>query len=131
MSTLTNHHRKSKRPPRRGAAIIVCIFVILVMSIMVISAIKMQTSRMASVRNTAAYEQSLYVAGAAAHHALAELEADASWRDGFTNIEFPSGSGHTYSATISDGVPDGVIIDASGTADGITRKLQLTVSTEG
>ena len=88
----------------------------------------MQNSRMASVRNTTAYEQSLYLAGAAAHHALAELEADSSWRAGLTNVEFPASSGNTYSATIVDDPPSSVIISASGTADGITRNLQLTVS---
>ena len=131
MPKSTDQFQNAKRPPRRGAAIVVCIFVVLVMSIMVISALKMQTSRMASVRNTTAYEQALYLAGAAAHHALAELEADSSWRDGLTNIEFPSGSGNTYSVTISDDPPTGVTIDATGTADGITRKLQLSVSVGG
>jgi type II secretory pathway component PulK len=123
--------RNNMRPARDGAAILVCIFVVMVMSVMVISALKMQTSRMAAVRNTTAYEQSLYLAGAAAHHALAELEADSSWRDGLTNIEFPPASGNTYSATVTDAVPSGVTIDASGTADGITRKVQLTVSVGG
>ena len=125
------HHRNSRRPVRSGAAIVVCIFVVLVMSIMVISALEMQTSRMASVRNTTAYEQALYMAGAAAHHALAELEADSNWRDGLTDIEFPSGSGNTYSVTVTDDPPTGVIIDATGTAGGITRKLQLSVSVGG
>ena len=91
----------------------------------------MQNTRMAAVRNTAAYEQALYLAGAAAHHALAELEADSSWRTGLTDIEFPPSSGNTYSATITDDAPTGVIIDASGTADGITRKVQLSVSVGG
>jgi type II secretory pathway component PulK len=131
MLTPTNYRQSSKHPPRRGAAIVVCIFVVLVMSIMVVSALKMQTSRMASVRNTTGYDQALYLAGAAAHHALAELEADTSWRDGLTNVEFPAGSGNTYSVTISDDPPTGVTIDATGTADGITRKLQLSVSVGG
>jgi len=131
MTTQTSQHRTIQHASRRGAAIIVVIFVVLVMSIMVVSALKMQTSRMASVRNTTAYEQALYLAGAAAHHALAELEADSSWRDGITNVEFPAGSGNTYSAIITEDPPSGVIIDASGTADGFTRKLQLSVSVGG
>ncbi|MCG8584160.1 MAG: hypothetical protein MI757_05555 [Pirellulales bacterium] len=131
MSISRSKSRTATIAHREGAAILVCMFVTLVMSVMVISALKMQNSRMAAVRNTTAYEQALYLAGAAAHHALAELEADSSWRTGLSNVEFPPGSGNTYSATVTDDPLSNVTIDASGTADGITRKLQLSVSAGG
>lgn len=131
MSRQFAQHGFSKHAPRGGAAILVCMFVVLVMSIMVISVLKMQNGRMAALRNTAAYEQALYLAGAAAHHALAELEADSGWRTGLVNVEFPSGSGNTYSVTATDDSPSGVVIHASGTAGGVTRNLQLSVSAGG
>jgi hypothetical protein len=131
MTTSGTTYRTTTHTARNGAAVLVCIFVVVVMSILVISAVRMQTSRMAAARNAAAYEQSLYLAGAAAHHALAELEADTSWRDGLVNIQFPVGSGNTYSATVADDPPNGVIINASGTAAGITRKVQVSVSVGG
>ena len=131
VSGATSSRATRKCSSRSGAAILVSIFVVAVMSIMVVSAVKIQSSRMASVRNTVAYEQALYLAGAAAHHALAELEADSSWRTGLTDVEFPPASGNTYTATVTDDAPTGVIIDASGTADGITRSVQLSVSLGG
>jgi len=113
--------------PRRGAALLVCIFVVALTATIVVSMLEIETTEMAASRNTVYYEQALYAAGAAAHHALAELAADPSWRAGIATTEFPAGSGNTYSATIVNGVSGQVVITAVGTASGVTRRLQVTV----
>jgi hypothetical protein len=84
---------------------------------------------MTAVRHTLSYERALYLAGAGAHHALAELEADSTWRTGIPSIEFPAGSGSTYSATAVDAGAGVVIVTGIGTTGGVTRKVQLTVET--
>ena len=112
---------------RSGAALLVCIFVVTLTTMLVMSMLEIQTTETAALRNTADYERALYLAGAAAHHALAELEADSSWRDGISLTEYPAGSGFTYSATILDGAPGQVVISGFGTAGAVTRKVDVTV----
>jgi hypothetical protein len=113
----------------RGAALLVCIFVMAMCTAVVVAVLETEMLQMTAVRHTRSYEKALYLAGAGAHHALAELEADSTWRTGIPNTEFPAGSGDTYSATAADGGGGMVIVTGVGTAGGVTRKVQLTVET--
>ena len=65
--------RKTGAKECRGAALLVCIFVVALTSLLVVSMLDVETIQMAASRNTVYYEQALSLAGAAAHHALAEL----------------------------------------------------------
>jgi hypothetical protein len=112
----------------RGAALLVCIFVMAMCTAVVVAVLETEMLQMTAVRHTLSYESALYLAGAGAHHALAELEADPAWRTGIPPTEFPSGSGNTYSVTVVDG-GSGVIVTGVGIAGGVTRKVQLTVET--
>ena len=103
------------------------LFVVSIITVMVVSVYEMQLAQWAAVRNTADYERALYLAGAAVHHALAEIEDDADWREGIASTEHPSGSGQTYSATVVDNAGGMVVITGSGTAGEVTRKLQVTI----
>ena len=114
-------------PRRRGAALLVCLFVMMITTVFVVSLLDVETTEMAASRNTVSYEQALYLAGAAAHHALAELEANPNWRAGIAATEFPAGSGNSYSATIVGGVVGEVVITATGTAGTVTRRLKVRV----
>jgi membrane-associated protease RseP (regulator of RpoE activity) len=84
-----------------------------------------------AVRNTTDYEVALYLAGAAVHHALAEVEQNPTWTTGIPATEFPAGSGRTYSATIAAGLDNTIIVTGVGTAGATTRRLEVTVSTQG
>ena len=108
-------------------ALLVCLFVMLISSLILVGMLDTARSQMAAVRNTADYERALYLAGAGVHHALAEIEADVDWRDGVANVEFPSGSGNTYTATAADGEDDTIVVTSVGVAGSVTRKLQVTV----
>jgi type II secretory pathway component PulK len=103
------------------------LFVVSIITVMVVSVYELQLAQWAAVRNTSDYEKALYLAGAAVHHALAEIEDDADWRAGIASTEYPSGSGQTYSATVVDDTSGMVVITASGTANDVTRKLQVTI----
>ena len=107
---------------------LVCLFVVTISAALIIGMWDRQTYQMTALRNTVYYEQATYLAGAAVHHALAELEANPSWRDGIPATEFPVGSGNTYAATVVDGPSNTVIVTGTGTAAGITRTLEVTVS---
>lgn len=118
------------RPPRRergGAGLLVTLAVVSLITVMVVSVYDLQLARWAAVRNTSDYERALYLAGAAVHHAMAELEQDADWRDGVLVTEFPAGSGQTYTATVVDTAGGMVVVTGTGTAGDVSRKLQVTI----
>lgn len=123
--------RSSQRDRRRGAALLVCLFIVTVTAALVIGAWDRQTYQMTALRNTVCYEQALYLAGAGVHHALAELEADPAWRTGVPLTQFPTGSGNTYSATVVDSTGNTVVVTGTGTVAGVTRTLSATVDVGG
>ncbi len=112
---------------RAGAALLVCIFVLALTSALVVSMLDIETTQMTASRNVVYHEQALFLAGAAVHHALAELEANAAWRAGIPSTQFPAGSGKTYSATIVNGAAGQVVVTGVGNAGAVTRRVQVTV----
>jgi len=108
-------------------ALLLCLFVMVLTSVLLVGLLGTATSQLTAVRNTADYERALYLAGAAVHHALAEIEADPSWRGDISSTEFPAGSGNTYTASAVDGAGNTVVITGSGTAGSVTRKLEVTI----
>jgi Tfp pilus assembly protein PilX len=116
--------------PRRrpAAALIVCLFVMSIVTTMVVAVIDTQYLQLTSIRNTADYERALYLAGAAVHHAIVELDNNIAWRTGIPSTEFPLGSGNTYSATVVDGAAtEEAVVTGTGVSGAITRKLEVTV----
>ncbi len=65
---------------RRGAALLVCMFVMLIVSSLVVLALDIQTTEMALTRNRLNASKAFYLADAGLQHALAKLRADRSWR---------------------------------------------------
>jgi len=112
---------------RRGTALLVCIFTMSITAVLVISVLDTETIEMSALRNNNEYERALYLAGAAVHHALAELEQNSSWRSGISSTEYPTGSGNVYSATLVDGAGATVVITGTGSAGSFTRNLEVSV----
>lgn len=112
-------------------ALMLAVFVMAVASLLVVSILDTQTLQFTALRNTRDYDQARYLAEAGLQHALAFLEQDITWRDGLTNVEFPAGSGNTYTVTVAD-VGDGTItLTAVGTAGNFARRLQATIKMGG
>lgn len=121
---------------RRGAALLLSLFVMTVASATVIYILDTETVQFAALRNTLAYDRARYLSEAGLQHALAELELDFSWRNGVPVTAFPPGSDSSYSATVYDGADGAVIVTAVGTTpigDGrfVTRSLQISVKQGG
>ena len=113
---------------RRATALLVCIFVMAITTVIVLSMIDTQTLRMTSLRNTQEYEQALYLAGAAVHHAIAQVEDDPDLTQPYSigPVEFPIGSGFSYQADVVAASGD-LVITGSGTSGTVTRHLQVTI----
>jgi Tfp pilus assembly protein PilX len=111
---------------QRGVALLLCLFVLSIVSVWVVSIYKSATVYQAALRNTIEYEQALYLANAGVHHAVTTLEHDLTWRGTATAGGYP-GSG-SYSATAVNGAVAGTVdITSTGIAGGATRRLQATV----
>lgn len=114
----------------RGAALLIVIFTMFIVSSLVVIALETTTTEMAITRNTMAMSKALYVADAGIQHALANLRADRTWRDGFPipGVEFPPGSGFRYVVSVVDGAGGEVIVTSTGTVDGLPKTVRATIS---
>jgi len=111
---------------RHGAALLLCLFVVAVTSLLVARILDSQTAELSAYRNTLEYDQAYHLAGAAVHHAMAELEADFDWRGTVSDGTFPADD--TYTATAVDGAGGEVVITGSGAKGEVVRTLEVTVS---
>jgi hypothetical protein len=107
----------------------VCIFVMAISTALVVAMLETEMLQMTALRHTREYERALFLAGAGAHHALAELEIDNNWRTGIPSTQFPAGGSDAYSATVIDDVSGDIIVTATGTAGGVARTVQVTIQT--
>lgn len=112
-------------PPRRGVALLLCLFVVFMVSSLVLAMLNTETLQFATARNVHDYERALYLANAGIHHACAELEEDFTWRGTVTDGSYPADD--TYSATASDGTGDQIDIVATGVSGDVSRTLEATV----
>ena len=128
MKTITYSTRAAKRS-RTATALLICLFAMTIAALSVLGVLGSVTSQMVAQRNTIDHEYALYLAGAGVHHAIAELEQDASWTTGIPNT--PSSGTEYYSATVAPQGDGSVIITGVGVAGGITRRLEVTVDFNG
>ncbi len=131
MTTIQKLKPTSIRRLHRGAAMMTVLFVMTVSSVLVISIMDTETLQYSALRNTLDWDRARYLAEAGLQHALAELEADITWRTGISNTQFPAGSGNLYWATAVDGANGTVVVTAWGQAANVTRKLETTVKQGG
>jgi len=113
------------RPPA-GVALLLCLFVLAIVTVWIVNMLDSATVYQAALRNTIEYEQALYLSNAGVHHAVAELEDNTAWRGTATAGGYPASG--SYSATAVDGVAPGTVeITSVGVAGDATRRLQATV----
>jgi hypothetical protein len=103
----------------------ICLFIIFVVTTLAVNILNTGMIELTALRNTIDYEQALYLANAAAHHAAAELENSSTWRGTVTEGSYPAND--TYTATAVDGSNNTVLITARGSAGGIVRTVMVTV----
>ena len=116
----------SRKRQQRGAALLLCLFVIFLVTLMVVNILDTTTLQLATIRNTVDYEKALYLANAGVHHAAAMLENDNTWRGTVSEGTYPESN--TYTATAVDGADDyTAIVTASGSAGEIQRTVTALI----
>lgn len=119
-------HGELRCKRRAGMALLLCLFVLSLVSVWVVNMFQAATVYQSALRNTIEYEQALYLANAGVHHATAELETNQGWRGTVSAGTFPASG--SYSATAVNGAAPGTVdITATGVAGGATRRLQATI----
>jgi Tfp pilus assembly protein PilX len=108
-----------------GVALLMCLFVLSIVSVWVVNIFQSATVYQSALRNTIEYEQALYLANAGVHHAVAELEDNLNWRGTVADGSYPASG--SYSATAVNGVVAGTVdITSTGVSGGATRRLRAT-----
>ncbi len=121
--------RFGRRRARPGMALLLCMFVLAVVTVWLVDMLNSQTVYQSALRNTLEYEQALYQANAGVHHAVAQLEADTSWRGTVSAGGYPASG--SYSAMAVNGAAAGTVdISSTGVAGEVTRRLQATVQVQ-
>ena len=124
-SRLLLNDRARASSPQRGMALLLCLFVVFMVSSLLLSVVNTETIQYSAARNVHDYQRALYLANAGIHHACAELEADVTWRGTVSDGSYPGDN--TYSATASNGSGGDVDIVSVGVSGGVTRTLEATV----
>jgi Tfp pilus assembly protein PilX len=111
---------------RAGVALLVCLFVLSIVSVWTVNMFQSATVYQSALRNNIEYEQALYLANAGVHHAMAELENNLAWRSTVTAGGYPASG--SYSATAVNGAAPGTVeITSTGVSGEATRRLLATV----
>ena len=114
-----------KTAPRRGAALLFCLFIISVVTLMVINVLGTTTLELSALRNSLEYERALYLANAGVHEVATQLEADSTWLGVITDGAYPAND--TYQATAVSGGNYTVLVTSIGVAGEVTRTVQATI----
>jgi type II secretory pathway component PulK len=118
--------QRAARRSRRGVALVMCLFILSLVSVWVVNMFQSATVYQSALRNTIEYEQAIYLANAGIHHAMAELEIELDWRGTVTAGSYPATG--SYSATAVNGAVAGTVdITSTGVSGGSTRRVLATV----
>jgi len=115
---------------RAGFAHLLCLFVMLMTSLLTLAMIDGSVSRWAAVRNVHEYDRAQYLAAAAVHQAVYELEEDSGWRGPIADTTFPAGGSDTFAATVTEDGGELTIVGV-GSAGAVTRTISVTVTVGG
>jgi Tfp pilus assembly protein PilX len=114
----------------QGSALILTLLILMVMSILIISALELLSTDLQIIDNHLRDIQATYIADAGIEDAIYELTQNFNWSTGFTDKEFPSGSGSIYTVTVENNYPL-VTITSTSTVSGIQRTIEAQVEVYG
>src|SRR4051812_11766799 len=122
----SKRRRRSIRPERRGIALLICLFVLSLVTVWTVDMLESASIYQSALRNTIEYEQALYQANAGVQHVLSQLETDVAWRGTVTAGGYPASG--SYSATAVNGAISGTVdLTSTGVAGATTRRVQATI----
>ena len=125
---MTIRAKKTEEP--RGAALIVALIVMSMLSLFVIRSLEMLIVNVQINSNHVHDLQALYIADAGIEDAIARLRDDPNWDDGLSE-EFPSGSGNTYTVVVDNSEYPSIVITSTGNVPNFGRSIEVEVQITG
>jgi Tfp pilus assembly protein PilX len=122
--------RTEKTEEPRGAALIVALIVMSMLSLFVISSLEMLIVNVQINSNHVRDLQALYIADAGIEDAIARLRDDPNWDDGLSE-EFPSSSGNTYTVVVDNSEYPSIVITSTGSVPNFQRSIEVEVEIAG
>lgn len=87
---------------QEGVALLMAIFALFFITLLIVAFLDITTIDLQIIKNQTTSLKALYIADAGIEDAIYELRQDKGWgAAGFTDKEFPSGSGNSYTVTVS------------------------------
>src|SRR3954454_5939076 len=122
----SSRRRSSKSSKRKGIALLICLFVLSLVTVWTVDMLESASIYQSAQRNAIEYEQALYQANAGVQHVLSQLEIDLAWRGTATAGSYPASG--SYSATAVNGAIAGTVdVTSTGVAGATTRRVQATI----
>ena len=112
---------------QRGAALVVALIVMAVLALLTVSSLDMLTVNVQIAGNHELELKASYIADAGVEDAIDRLRDDPTWDAGLTDVEFPAGSGHTYTVAIDNSTYPLIVITSTGTVPNFQRSLEAQV----
>jgi len=116
---------------QRGVALVVALIVMAVLALLTISSLDMLTLNVQLAGNHERELKASYIADAGVEDAIDRLRDDSGWDAGLTDVEFPAGSGNTYTVTIDNSKSRLIIIASTGTVPNLQRSVEVQVKITG
>ena len=114
------------RNNKSGSVLLIVVALVALLAATVMGHLQVNAEEIQLMQNHVRAAQAMAVAEAGVNDAMAQLRADADWRDGFLDKPFDRGS---YSVSI-----DGATISSAGTtSDGFVARLEadVTIAADG
>lgn len=122
------------RKRRRGAALMMALFVMTICMMIVITILDTQTLQFTALRNTVDYDRARYLAESGIQHSLAFIEQDYDLI-GIDKYDVPwtnaPDSNNQYMADLSEGPNGTIIVVSQGRSGNFTRRLEITIKMGG
>ena len=109
----------------------VALIVMAVLALLTISSLDMLTLNVQLAGNHERELKASYTADAGVEDAIDRLRDDSGWDAGLTDVEFPAGSGNTYTVTIDNSKSRLIVITSTGTVPNLQRSLEVQVKITG
>jgi Tfp pilus assembly protein PilX len=117
--------------PAPGVVLLMALYAITIMSLLFIGVLWLVTTDLQISTNYLYYEQALFLADAGIEDALTQLRQNHLWSAGFSNVEFPAGSGNYYTVTVTNNYPV-VVLNSTGTVrTNFVRQVAASVNVTG
>lgn len=122
---------KNVNSSEHGAALVIALIIMSMLSLLTIASFDMLSINVQIAGNHERELKAKYIADAGVEDAIDRLRDNPLWDAGLADIEFPTGSGNTYTVAIDNSEYPSITITSTGTMSSFQRSLEVQVGVTG